>query len=166
MKRILFIGTIAVALAACGAKRIDQANLDLVENYIKAVETMDYETMESLLSDDYLGIGPSHQDTIGKVNALRNWKDNIENLYEKVDYKRSRNFALTVLDGENRGRWISNWSELDITYQDDRGTVTLYTNTIYRIVDGKIVESVAFYNEADALRQLGYVFVNPEMLAN
>ena len=30
--------------------------------------------------------------------------------------------------------------------------------------NGKIIKSLTFYNEADALEQLGYVFINPEDL--
>jgi hypothetical protein len=37
-------------------------------------------------------------------------------------------------------------------------------NTIYQIKDNKIVKSYTFYNEADVLEQLGYVFINPNDL--
>ena len=53
---------------------------------------------------------------------------------------------------------------IKITYKDDRGAVTIWANTIYQIENEKIVKSFTFYNEADALRQLGYVFINPNDL--
>ncbi|HUH27687.1 nuclear transport factor 2 family protein [Gelidibacter sp.] len=138
-------------------------NLSLIENYIQAVEDLDYNSMDAVLDDDYLGLGPSFGDSIGKVDAIKNWKTNVENLYEKIEYVRSKNAAISILDGENQGDWISNWAELHITYKDG-GDVIIWANSIYQIKDKKIVKSFTFYNEADALQQLGYVFVNPNDL--
>lgn len=139
-------------------------NLDIVENYIHAVEELDHDAMDSLLDENYLGLGPSYGDSIGKSQAVENWKNNVENLYEKIDYTRSRNAAITIVSGENQGDWIANWAELHITYKDDRGTVVIWANSIYQIENKKIVKSYTFYNEADALEQLGYVFINPNDL--
>lgn len=139
-------------------------NLDIVENYIHAVEELDHDAMDSLLDENYLGLGPSYGDSIGKSQAIENWKSNVENLYEKIDYTRSRNAAITIVSGENQGDWIANWAELNITYKDDRGTVVIWANSIYQIENKKIVKSYTFYNEADALEQLGYVFINPNDL--
>ena len=64
----------------------------------------------------------------------------------------------------SQGEWVSNWAELDITYKNGQGEVTIWANAIYLIENGKIVKSITFYNEADALRQMGYVFINPNDL--
>jgi len=88
----------------------------------------------------------------------------VENLYAGIKYNRSRNIAVSITTGDNQGDWVSNWAELDITYKDGRGPVTIWTNTIYQVQDDKITKSYTFYNEADALRQLGYVFIHPEEL--
>jgi hypothetical protein len=141
-----------------------EKNLALVEKYIAGVENMDYDIMESILADDYRGLGPSIGDSIGKAQALENWKLNVETLYEKIEYQRSRNTAVTVTTGDNQGEWVSNWAELYIEYKNDRGAVTIWANTIYQIENNQIVKSYTFYNEADALRQLGYVFYNPNDL--
>lgn len=139
-------------------------NLALVERYVKAVESKNYEVMDSMLAENYLGLGPSHGDSTNRTAALENWKHNIETLYENIKYNKSRNVAVTIADGENKGEWVSNWAELDILYKGDKGEVTIWANTIYQIENGKIVKSFTFYNEADALRQLGYVFINPKNL--
>ena len=141
-----------------------ELNLALVEKYIAGVENMDYDVMESILADDYLGLGPSIGDSIGKAQAIENWKLNVETLYEKIEYQRSRNTTVTVTTGDNQGEWVSNWAELYIEYKDDRGAVTIWANSIYEIENMQIVKSYTFYNEADALRQLGYVFYNPNDL--
>lgn len=120
--------------------------------------------MASLLDENYIGVGPSIGDSTGKSQAIESWKYNVDNLYEKIEYKLSRNAALIISDGDNQGEWVTNWAELEITYKDERGTVTIMANSIYQIKDNKIVKSFTFYNEADALEQLGYVFINPNDL--
>jgi hypothetical protein len=99
-----------------------EENLALIEKYVQAVENLDHDMMASLLDENYLGLGPSYGDSIRKEQAVENWKYNVDNLYEKIDYTRSRNAAITITSGENQGEWISNWAELFITYKDNRGT--------------------------------------------
>ncbi len=138
-----------------------QANLELIGNYIKAVENMDYETMESYLDENYMGVGPSLGDSIDKAQAVESWKANVESLYERIKYNKSRNITTTIPDGDNKGEWVSNWAELTIDYKNDQGSVTILANTLYQIKDGKIIKSYTIYNEADALRQLGFVISKP-----
>jgi len=160
-----FILVILVTLFT-GCSKFDNStkNIALVEKYVQAVTSQDTESIASLLDDNYLGVGPSYGDSIRKPAALENWKDNITNLYEKIAYNKSRNAAFTLTEGDNQGEWVSNWAELQITYKGDKGEVTIWANTIYKIENEKIVQSITFYNEADALRQLGYVFINPKDL--
>ena len=134
-------------------------NIALVEEYVLAVESKEYSKMEMLLAENYKGFGPSHSDSTNRETALITWKENIENLYESISYKRSRYAAVTIKEGPNMGEWVSNWAELVIEYKDGSGPVTIWTNTNYQIENGKIVKSYTFYNEADVLRQLGYVFI-------
>jgi len=157
MKNFLF-AFVSVMILGCTSNPPDHSadNVALIEKYVKAVESKDYEIMESLLSDDYIGLGPSYRDSTGKADALENWKYNIENLYESIKYERSRNAAVAIPDGENKGEWVSNWGELNIVYKDGSGPITIWANTVYEIQNGKIIKSYTFYNEADALRQLGY----------
>jgi len=84
----------------------------------------------------------------------------VDNLYESINYSRSRNVAVTINSGDNQGDWVSNWGELTIRYKNTEDSVTIWANSIYQIKNGKIVKSFTFYNEADALRQLGYYFIN------
>ena len=152
-------------LAGCDqSSATDAANVAVVEKYIQAVESEDYEIMASLLDEDYLGLGPSVYDSIGKTMALKNWQENIANLYEKIEYQRSQLAPVTITSGDNRGAWVANWAQLQITYKDDRGSVIIWANTNYKVENNKIVKSYTFYNEADVLRQLGYVFINPNDL--
>ncbi len=71
---------------------------------------------------------------------------------------------VSFKDGPNKGDWVSNWVELEITYKHEGDKVVIWANTIYLIEGDKIIKSYTFYNEADALEQLGYVFINREKL--
>lgn len=71
-----------------------------------------------------------------------------------------KNTYLPITDGPNKGDWVANWAELKIDYKHGKGSVTIWANSNYRVENGKIVESLTFYNEADVLRQLGYEFIN------
>jgi hypothetical protein len=165
MKYFLLLLVVLVSIAGCTVpnKQAD-ANTALIDKYVQAVQNLDYLIMEDMLADNYMGYGPSYNDSISKEQAIANWKSNVENLYESITYTKSRNMAQVVPDGENAGEWVSNWAELTIVYKKDKRKVTLWTNTIYRIENNKIVKSYSFYNEADALEQLGYVFINPDDL--
>lgn len=160
MKYLIIVLCIA-SLSACqdGADNL-AANRDLVQDYVSAVASMDVLAMEQYLSEDYVGHGPSIDDQTNKEQALAGWKENVANLYEKIEYNQSKVLAVTIDEGENAGEWVSHWANLSITYQSGE-MVNILANSIYQVEGGKIVRSYTFYNEADALRQLGYVFINP-----
>ncbi|MBK9105266.1 MAG: hypothetical protein IPL92_12040 [Saprospiraceae bacterium] len=162
MKHLMLFAAISIGLWGCTntADKVNKENIDLVNKYIQSVENMDFEGMGNYLADDYMGMGPSYGDTIYKKEAVENWKANVANLYKKIHYNRSKSAAVYIADGDNKGNWVGNWAELAIEYQNG-GNVTLWANTNYLIENGKIIRSITFYNEADALRQLGYKIVAP-----
>lgn len=162
--KVLFILLISAGCSVQDAH--NEKNIALIEKYVQAVENMDYDAMDNLLDDTYLGIGPSVRDSIDKEMAIANWKYNVEYLYENIKYQRSRNIATVITTGDNQGEWVSNWAELDITYKDDMGAVTIFANTLYQIRNDKVVKSYTIYNEADALQQLGFVFIDQNYLSN
>ena len=160
MKHLLFAFCIACLAACQGGADNSQANSELVQDYVTAVASMDVNAMEQYLSEDYMGYGPSIDHQTNKEQAVAGWKENVANLYEKIEYNKSKVLAVTVPEGENAGEWVSHWANLSITYQSGE-SVTILANSIYKVEGDKIVQSYTFYNEADALRQLGYVFINP-----
>jgi ketosteroid isomerase-like protein len=153
-----FLFLLVPIVFACGSKNHD-ANIAVVKQYVAAVENLDYVAMEDLLADNYQGYGPSVGDTIGKIAAVENWKKNVEDLYEKIEYTRSQFAGVTITEGPNQGDWVANWAELKIGYKDG-SNVTTWANSNYLVENGRIVKSLTFYNEADILEQLGYVFIN------
>lgn len=163
MKNLVILAVLVTGLFACTSNIVKkkQENVELVKSYVTAVENLDFEAMGNYLDVNYLGMGPSYGDSIGKMDAVENWKWCVENLYEKITYNRSRFAAVTIPDGDNKGEWVANWAELNIDFKNGIGNVTVWTNTNYLIENGKIKRSFTFYNEADVLRQLGFVIVLP-----
>ena len=166
MKQFILLVVLTASLLSCTSS-VDKASnesLAIAKRYMEAVETGNVAAMDSLLADNYMGYGPSVDDSSNKEDALKNWKYNVEKLYESIKYTRHQNIAVTVKEGEQAeaGNWVSNWAYLTIKYKDGRGPVNVWVNAVYKIENGRIVRSRTFYNEADALRQLGYVNVLPD----
>jgi hypothetical protein len=165
MKTLILITVLLpVFFLSCtsASQQKDKENVELVSKYVKAVETMDFDAMEKYLADDYMGLGPSFGDTIYKKQAIENWKNNVENLYESIHYNREKLAPVTITEGDNKGQWVGCWAELKIVYKNGGGEVTIWANSDYLVENGKIKRSLTFYNEADALRQLGYKIVPKE----
>ena len=164
MKQLMLLIGISAVLFSCSssADKKETENMAIAKRYMEAVETKNAAAMDSLLADNYMGYGPSVGDSTNKQDALKSWKYNSENLYESIQYTRHKNLAVTVTEGEAAGDWVLNWAYLTIKYKDGRGPVNVWVNAVYRIENGKIVQSRTFYNEADVLRQLGYTFQPPQ----
>jgi hypothetical protein len=163
MKQLISLFAISIILFSCSsnAGNKEKDNLAIAKRYMEAVETKNVATMDSLLSANYVGYGPSVGDSTTKEGALASWKYNAENLYESFEYTRHKELAVSVTEGEAQGDWVLNWAYLTIKYKDGTGPINLWVNAVYKIDNGKIVQSRTFYNEADALRQLGYSIAAP-----
>jgi ketosteroid isomerase-like protein len=164
MKQLIVLAIISLSLFACtsSADKKEKANLAIAQKYMQAVETKNVAILDSLLADNYMGYGPSVGDSVTKEEAIAGFKDNIENLYESIQYTRHKELAVTVTEGEAIGDWVLNWDYLTLKYKVAKDPVNLWVNVVYRIENGKIVQSRTFYNEADVLRQLRYMITPPQ----
>lgn len=169
MKQLLLFLSTSLLLASCGrtgsavngGNGVNTDNIAVIERYAQAVQSKNVDSMSALLSDDYIGYGPSFTDSINKADAVANWRNLVANLYDSIKYTRSVNIAAKLTDGPHPGDYVSSWSSIRITYKNGKGPVNLFVNVIYRVENGKITLSRTFYDEADAMRQLGYEFVPP-----
>ena len=163
MKNFIQFVFIIFILAACASPDKNQKDTDmaLVKNYVAAVESLNYEAMGNCLADNYMGLGPSYGDTIYKKEAIESWKYNSVNLYEKIEHTRARFAHVNIADGPSKGDWVACWSELKITYKNGK-SVMIWANSDYMVENGKIIRTITLYNEADALRQLGYQILAPQ----
>jgi hypothetical protein len=116
MKQLIVLATISLSLFACtsSVEKKEKANLAIAQKYMQAIETKNVALMDSLLADNYIGYGPSAGDSTNKEQAILNLKDNVENLYESIEYTRSKELAVTVKEGEAIGDWVLNWAYLTI----------------------------------------------------
>jgi len=164
MKKYIILTALVAGLFACTSDNTKKQaeNAEVVKNYVTAVENLDFESMDKFLDDKYMGLGPSYGDTIYKDQAIANWKYYVENLYEKIQYTRSQFAPVTIKEGDGKGEWVGNWAELKIVFKDGGGEVTIWSNTNYLIENGKIVRSLTLYNQADALRQMGFIIIPAE----
>ena len=118
MKNVAFALLLIPFLMSCSSEGTNpKNNLAVVQKYTQAVEALDYSTMESLLDDNYRGLGPSFGDSVSKGQALEYWKYNVEHLYERIKYNRIQSAPVYISDGPNKGDWVSTWAELKITYK-------------------------------------------------
>jgi ketosteroid isomerase-like protein len=163
MKQLLLLIVISISLYSCKDETANKEkdNLEIAKKFMKAVESKDVATMDFLLAENYIGYGPSVGDSTTKKEAVKAFKFNAENLYESFEYTKHKEIAVSSTEGEAMGDWVLNWAYLTIKYKDGRGPINLWVNAVYRIENGKIVHSRTFYNEADALRQLGFSFEAP-----
>jgi hypothetical protein len=163
MKPFLAYPCMILFLLSCNNTNqgVNTDNISVVERYAAAVQNKNVDSMAALLADDYIGYGPSFTDSINKADAITNWRNLVANLYDSIRYTRSVNLAAKITDGPHPGDYVSSWSSVRITYKNGRGPVNLLVNVIYRIENGKITLSRTFYDEADAMRQLGYQFIPP-----
>src|SRR6187399_2452101 len=98
MKQLIFLTAISIGLFSCNSATTDKnktENLAIAKKYMEAVETNNPTQMDSLLADNYMGYGPSVDDSTNKEDAIKNWKYNTENLYESIRYTRHQNMAIT-----------------------------------------------------------------------
>jgi hypothetical protein len=163
MKNFILFASMIFILSSCASSsnKLQEENVALVKNYVAAVESLNYEAMGDYLADNYMGLGPSYGDTIYKKEAIENWKANVANVYEKIEPTRARYAPVTITDGPSKGEWVACWSELKITFKTGK-SVMIWANSDYQVENGKIVKTIALYNEADALRQMGFQIVAPE----
>jgi limonene-1,2-epoxide hydrolase len=164
MKNQMICSAIILLLSACnanpGAENATRqaANVAIVEKFRHAFEKKDFNTMDSLLADNYMGYGPSISDSINKAEAVASLKSETSDLYESLNYTFSESYPVAIKNGGGGGAgdWVSNWAYLAIKYKNGQGPVNVWVNANYKIENGKITRSRTFYNEADVLRQLGY----------
>lgn len=172
MKNLLLIAFIIVTFWSCTAPVSEDADvaelpsagedqIQLVDNYIDAILNKDFSSMESMLSDDYMGYGPAAEDSVDRTQTLENWKNNWDSLYTSIDFNRTGFVFKNVEEGDYPGEWVSEWAQITLNYIDGRESVTFWWNGVYRVTDGKINRSREFFDTGDIMAQQGFEFVPP-----
>ena len=63
----------------------EKEHLAIAEKYMHAVESKNVAGMDSLLSENYIGRGPSVGDSVNKKEAMATFASNAQNLYESCE---------------------------------------------------------------------------------
>ncbi len=138
-----------------------EEQMQVVENYLDALLGKDVAAMESFLSDDFMSYGPAVNDSSDRTQTIETWKNNWDSLYTSIDYDRAHRIFTNTGEGTAAGDWVSDWAIITINYMDSRESVTFWFNGVFRIADGKINLSRAFYDTGDIMAQQGFEFVQP-----
>ncbi|MGL1885245.1 MAG: nuclear transport factor 2 family protein [Reichenbachiella sp.] len=143
-------------------KTLERNHVEVVEAYIAAIENKDFDTMDSLTTDQFYSVGPSLGDTIQKDEMLRNWRVNSKTTIEQINFRESRVSLLAMPSRSEYGDWVGEWSIAKIKYKNGNDPVKLFINSNYLVVGGKISRALILYNQADMYNQLGYRFSKPD----
>jgi len=170
MKNLLLIASIILVFWSCNAPVSEDVDLppegeeqiQLVENYLNALLGKDITTMESFLSDDYMGYGPAVNDSSDLAQTLENWKNNWHSLFTSIESERVHRIFTNSGEGRAAGDWVSEWGIVTTNYIDGSESVTFWFNGVYRVTDGKIDRSRGFYDTGDIMAQQGFEFVPPD----
>jgi len=159
----LFIGQNSFAQAKSYQETVVEnptANEDLkvVSDYLDALVNNKMAVVESLLSDGYVGTGPSDGDTETKAEHIANWKEAHKvRTNEKNEYVTN---TFRVLDGDLKGDWVSTWGTY--SFREDGKDIVLPYQFTADVKDGKIQRSVIYYDNLAVVNALGYTITPPE----
>ncbi|TXD82052.1 nuclear transport factor 2 family protein [Subsaximicrobium wynnwilliamsii] len=153
----LIIGQITFAQAKSYKETVTEnptaeEDLKVVGDYLDALINNNMDKAASFIADSYVGTGPDYQETETKAEHIAGWKEaHKSRKNEKNDYI-SQTFR--VIDGDLKGDWVSVWGTYTFTENDV--TVNLPYQYTAMVDNGKIVQSVIYYNRLAVSTAMGY----------
>lgn len=162
---VLCIGMIACkqtppetdAPTAPAVDTLAEARKAVVTKFLQSVRDGDIKTAGEQLAENFKGYGPSVKDSSDRAAFIDQWTKRWENEFDSIGYIPYAQLAATV-DGHD---WVNNWGHIGVKYKNGTPAVHFEYHGAFRLVNGKIVQYIAYYNVADILEQQGYTFVPP-----
>lgn len=139
--------------AKAAAKAKAEENVALVEKYITAFETGDYDMWKELCSEDYVSLGPglnAEIDLDGLIESMKSFD-------EAVDSLETHKIAIlphTVEEGDLAGDYVFWWGSNSAYFVEAGKSAELPLHTVYCIEEGKIAWSADYWDSGDLKRQL------------
>ncbi|MFK7834216.1 MAG: nuclear transport factor 2 family protein [Winogradskyella sp.] len=127
-------------------------DLKVVTDYMDALMTNDMKKVGRLLADTYVGNGPSTDDKQTKAEQIASWTET-----HKVRTNNKNSYVVNtwrVLSGDYKGDWVSVWG--DYSYTENGKDVKLTYQFTANIEDGKIQNSIIYYDNLAIAKQMGY----------
>lgn len=134
-----------------------EADIAVVESFIKHLVSGDLDKARALLTTDYKGSGPSPDDKFNAETVIANWKESIKTEKDrKVEFVTQ---TFRVASGNLKGDWVSMWG--DYTFTTDGKTVKVPYQYTALVRSGKIATDVVYYDRLYVMQQLGHTLTPP-----
>lgn len=134
-----------------------EADLAVVESFVKNLVSGDLEKAKALLTTDYKGVGPSPEDKFDADTVIAKWKEsNKSEKDRKVEFVTQ---TFRVASGNLKGDWVSMWG--DYTFTTDGITVKVPYQYTALVRNGKIATDIVYYDRLYVMQQLGHTLTPP-----
>jgi len=167
MKKLILPAILLVGMASCNkpAPAVDtvgEQNKSLVQKYDEAIVTGDTSNLESFLAEKFMAYGPAMKDSSSRQQIVDIWKKNWRTTWASIKFDRDAILAFTIPPGEKHpGDWVADWAVITVNQKNGLPTVKFRWHTVFRVKDGKIDQSVGFYDLNDILVQQGFTITPP-----
>jgi ketosteroid isomerase-like protein len=161
---LLIIAIAAIGMIACNqptpvatTDATGEQNKAVVDQYLTAVRSGDMKTASDLLADNFMAYGPSIKDSANRAQFIELWTKRWETDVVSISENRYGMEASTVDSTD----WVYEWGRVTANFKDGK-TAKFDFHGAFRMENGKIAMSAAFYNVADIMEQQGFQFVPPK----
>ena len=134
-----------------------EADIKILSDYTNALVNNKMDVAANQLSEKYMGYGPAANDSINKKDGLDSWKKaHLVRTNQKVSFLSE---SFTVLQGELKGNWVSQWGTYNFT--EGGNDISLPYQVTARVTAGKIDTSRIYFDNLAVLVALGYTITPP-----
>lgn len=134
--------------------------LELVQNYVKALQTGDVDAMNAQLADNAMiyGLGGG----LDSLNVTQH-KEYFKNSTATYNHVISQDLYLPVkvTDNWNEGEWVLSWGTNTVTNKKTGKSIPIPYHTANLVQNGKIVMTRYFYDMLNILESQGYTITPP-----
>lgn len=137
------------------------ANEELIQNFMNAYTSGDTVSLDKFFADDFKAHGPGLSDSTDKAGFIAQSKKYWREEWKTNEYDRITMHSMSLKDGKVPGDWVLDWGFVTITYKDKVPPIKFQWHGVYKIENGKITESISYYDRYDVMSQVGFTFVPP-----
>ena len=133
-------------------------DITVVRDFLNSIVNGEIEKAKTLLADEYQELGPSATDTLSKENVINGWKENyLKHTNRKIGFV---NVTFRALQGEAKGDWVTVWGNYSFTQNEKK--IKLPFQYTAKVSNGKIINSVIYYDRLSIMQTLGFKLTPPE----
>ena len=139
------------------------AEMEVVDEFLVAIQNADMETARSLITDESITYGPAVTDSLTANEWNELWVDNFKNRIKEISYERTASRYFLVTPQQNpllSGHWVMEWGIMSSNYLNGT-SASFWWHGAFKVEDGKIALSRVFYDRADLLTQTGWSLQPP-----